>query len=93
MRRGALRCLAVLLSAALVVVGCGEDSAAPSGQNLTALRVAMFPAGATLPGESSRLAGRRCRACPSESSPTRFAGRRARGAEPAPAGAIPTTKA
>jgi NitT/TauT family transport system substrate-binding protein len=49
MRRGALRCLAVLLSAALVVVGCGEDSAAPSGQNLTALRVAMFPAGATLP--------------------------------------------
>ena len=49
MRRRALRCLAVLLSAALVVVGCGEDSAAPSGQNLTALRVAMFPAGATLP--------------------------------------------
>jgi NitT/TauT family transport system substrate-binding protein len=49
MRRGALRCLAVLLPAALVVVGCGEDSAAPSGQNLTALRVAMFPAGATLP--------------------------------------------
>ena len=49
MRRGALRFLAVLLSAALVVVGCGEDSAAPSGQNLTALRVAMFPAGATLP--------------------------------------------
>jgi hypothetical protein len=45
MRRGALRCLAVLLSAALVVVGCGEDSAAPSGQNLTALRVAMSPAG------------------------------------------------
>ena len=49
MRRRAVRFLAVLLSAALVVVGCGEDSAAPSGQNLTALRVAMFPAGATLP--------------------------------------------
>jgi NitT/TauT family transport system substrate-binding protein len=49
MRRRAVRLLAVLLSAALVVVGCGEDSAAPSGQSLTALRVAMFPAGATLP--------------------------------------------
>ena len=57
MRRRALRLLAALLSAALVVVGCGEDSAAPSGQNLTPLRVAMFPAGATLPVHAALTKG------------------------------------
>jgi NitT/TauT family transport system substrate-binding protein len=49
MRRRAVKFLAVLLSPALVVVGCGEDSAAPSGQSLTKVRVAMVPTGSTLP--------------------------------------------
>ena len=57
MRLRALRLLAVLLSTALVAVGCGEDSAAPSGQNLTPLRVAMFPAGATLPVHAALTEG------------------------------------
>ena len=57
MRLRALRLLAVLLSTVLVAVGCGEDSAAPSGQNLTPLRVAMFPAGATLPVHAALTEG------------------------------------
>ncbi len=57
MRLRALRLLAVLLSTALVAVGCGEDAAAPGGQNLTPLRVAMFPAGATLPVHAALTEG------------------------------------
>ena len=53
----ALRLLAVLLSTALVAVGCGEDAAAPGGQNLTPIRVAMFPAGATLPVHAALTEG------------------------------------
>jgi NitT/TauT family transport system substrate-binding protein len=49
MRLRVLRVLVLLISTALVVVGCGEDSAAPRTQNLSPLRVAIFPAGATLP--------------------------------------------
>ena len=57
MRLRALRLLAVLLSTALVAVGCGEDAAAPGGQNLTPIRVAMFPAGATLPVHAALTEG------------------------------------
>ena len=57
MRLRALRLLAVLLSTVLVAVGCGEDSASPGGQNLTPIRVAMFPAGATLPVHAALTEG------------------------------------
>ena len=57
MRLRALRLLAVLLSTALVAVGCGEDAAAPGGQNLTPIRVAVFPAGATLPVHAALTEG------------------------------------
>jgi ABC-type nitrate/sulfonate/bicarbonate transport system substrate-binding protein len=39
----------VLACLALVIAGCGEDASAPVEHDLTPLRVAIFPAGSTLP--------------------------------------------
>jgi NitT/TauT family transport system substrate-binding protein len=52
-RKCATRLLIVLLSAALVLAGCGEDRSSPTGPNLTAIRVAMFPSGSTLPAHAA----------------------------------------
>jgi NitT/TauT family transport system substrate-binding protein len=51
MRRGILvhRLANVLACVALVVAGCGTETASQSDHQLTTLRVAMFPGGATLP--------------------------------------------
>ena len=53
-----LRVLAnVLACLALVVAGCGTDTASRSDQGLTQLRVAMFPAGSTLPAHAALVKG------------------------------------
>jgi NitT/TauT family transport system substrate-binding protein len=53
-----LRVLAnVLACLVLVVVGCGTDTASRTEQRLTQLRVAMFPAGNTLPAHAARVKG------------------------------------
>jgi NitT/TauT family transport system substrate-binding protein len=59
MRRGKLvRLLAnVLASLTLVLAGCGTGSAPPTDQQLTLLRVAMFPAGSTLPAHAAQAKG------------------------------------
>jgi NitT/TauT family transport system substrate-binding protein len=51
MRRGksALRSLIVLMSAVLVLAGCGESPSIPTESGITHLRVAMFGGGSTLP--------------------------------------------
>jgi ABC-type nitrate/sulfonate/bicarbonate transport system substrate-binding protein len=55
MRRGnLLRLVAnVLACLALVVAGCGTDTASQTDQRLTPLRVAMFPGGSTLPAHAA----------------------------------------
>jgi NitT/TauT family transport system substrate-binding protein len=59
MRRGNLvRLLAnVLVCLALVVAGCGTDTAPQSGQQLTTLRVGIYPAGSTLPAHAALAKG------------------------------------
>jgi ABC-type nitrate/sulfonate/bicarbonate transport system substrate-binding protein len=59
MRRGKLiRLLAnVLASLTLVLAGCGTGSAPHTDQQLTLLRVAMFPAGSTLPAHAAQAKG------------------------------------
>ncbi len=59
MRRGNLvRLLAnVLACLALVVAGCGTDTASQTDQQLTTLRVAMFPGGSTLPAHAAIAKG------------------------------------
>jgi NitT/TauT family transport system substrate-binding protein len=42
---------------ALVLAGCGDDTAQPAEGNLTRLRVALFPGGSTLPAHVSILNG------------------------------------
>jgi NitT/TauT family transport system substrate-binding protein len=59
MRRAKLvRLLAnVLASLTLVLAGCGTGSAPHTDQQLTLLRVAMFPAGSTLPARAAQAKG------------------------------------
>ena len=59
MRRGnRVRLLAnVLACLALVIAGCGTDTASQTGQQLTPLRVAMFPAGSSLPAHAALAKG------------------------------------
>jgi NitT/TauT family transport system substrate-binding protein len=53
-----LRVLAnVLACLALVVAGCGTNTASQTDQRLTGLRVAMFPAGSTLPAHAALAKG------------------------------------
>jgi NitT/TauT family transport system substrate-binding protein len=47
----------VLASLTLVVAGCGTDSTPQTDQQLTTLRVAMFPAGSTLPAHAAQAKG------------------------------------
>jgi NitT/TauT family transport system substrate-binding protein len=47
----------VLACLALVVAACGTDTASRNGQQPTALRVAMFPAGSTLPAHAALAKG------------------------------------
>ena len=57
-RENRVRLLAnVLACLALVVAGCGTDTASQTGQQLTPLRVAMFPAGSTLPAHAALAKG------------------------------------
>ena len=47
----------VLACLALVVAGCGTDTASQTDQQLTPLRVAMFPGGSTLPAHAALAKG------------------------------------
>ena len=47
----------MFLRLALVIAGCGTDTASQTGQQLTPLRVAMFPAGSSLPAHAALAKG------------------------------------
>jgi NitT/TauT family transport system substrate-binding protein len=51
------RLLTVLTCVALVVAGCGDKVAAPTGQSLNPVRVALFPSGSTLPAHAAITMG------------------------------------
>jgi NitT/TauT family transport system substrate-binding protein len=57
-RKKLVRLLAnVLACLALVVGGCGTDAASQTNERLTAVRVAMFPSGSTLPAHAAVAKG------------------------------------
>jgi NitT/TauT family transport system substrate-binding protein len=51
------RLLTVLACVALVVAGCGDNMAAPTGQTVTPVRVALVPGGSTLPAHVAMTKG------------------------------------
>jgi NitT/TauT family transport system substrate-binding protein len=51
------RLLSVLACLALIVAGCNDRVAAPTGPGLTPVRVALFPSGATLPAYAAITTG------------------------------------
>jgi NitT/TauT family transport system substrate-binding protein len=56
-RTTALRSLIVLMTAALVLAGCSDDTASPPESALTPVRVAMFSGGSTLPAHAAIKTG------------------------------------
>src|SRR5690349_11034314 len=53
------RLLGLAVCLALVVTGCGDDGAKPTGQGVTRIRVALFPSGSTVPAHVA-VANRIC---------------------------------
>jgi NitT/TauT family transport system substrate-binding protein len=52
-----VRLVSMLLCVLLVAVGCGADATDPAEPNVTRIRVALFPAGSTLPAHAAMTEG------------------------------------
>jgi ABC-type nitrate/sulfonate/bicarbonate transport system substrate-binding protein len=51
------RFLGLAACVVLVLAGCGDDGARPAGQDITRIRVALFPGGSTLPAHVAIVKG------------------------------------